>query len=143
MLKILFTIFAIASVSLAQTSSDGSFSVRHAKRANFSLSSAQMREAESLYRSACAVVRHEFPSAGDLHPQFTVVIGADRNESRFENTGISAAHEIWLKKWDPILFADGVVSLAFDQMLTPDRIKQWGLRAVHQSDATVGVAELK
>jgi|SRR5271165_5409108 len=143
MLKILFTIFAIASVSLAQTSSDGSFSVRHSKRANFSLSSAQMREAESLYRSACVVVRHEFPSAGDLHLQFTVVIGADYNGVRFDNMEVNVVQEIRLKKWDPILFVEGVVTLAFDQMLTPDKIKQWSLRAVHQSDATVGVAELK
>jgi hypothetical protein len=81
MLRLMFTLLVVASTSLAQSSSDGWFSVEHCKRASFSFSSAQMTEAESLYGSACAVVQRNFQSgARELHPHFTVVIGADHNE---------------------------------------------------------------
>jgi hypothetical protein len=144
MWRITLILLVLASAALAQSSSDGSFSVRHSKKASFSLSPAQMREAENLYRSACAVVEHDFHSgAGQLHPHLTVVIGAARNEVHAENTEIHVGNEIWMKKWEPTLFAQGVVVLAFGQMLTVDVIKQLGNRAVRYSNATVDVAELK
>jgi hypothetical protein len=49
----MFTLLILVSAAMAQLSSDESFSVRHSKHANFSLSRDQMREAESLYHSAC------------------------------------------------------------------------------------------
>jgi hypothetical protein len=99
-----------------------------------------MREAESIYHSACAVVRREFRVAGELHPHFTVVIGAERNEVR---TKLSPTDEIWMKKWDPMVFAEGVVVLAFDQMLSRDVIMQLGNRAFRQTNASVDVTGLK
>jgi len=134
MLRIMFTILVLVSTSLAQSSSDGSFSVDHSTHANFSLGPAQMREAESLYRSACAVVERDFHrGAGELHPHFTVVIGAENNE-------VKGDAEIRLKKWNPVVFAEGVVVLAFHQILTVDVIKQLSNRAIRYSNATVDVA---
>jgi hypothetical protein len=106
------TVFILASAGLAQSSSDGAFSVHQANHANFSLTPAQMREAESLYQSACLVVRHDFPTgAGEFYPpHFTVVIGADSNEVRGNIVHSNEAHsqpEIWLKKWNPTVFAEG------------------------------------
>jgi hypothetical protein len=137
MLKVMFTLLVLASAGLAQSSSDGSFSVHHSKHANFSLSPVQMREAESVYQSACAVVQHDFHRvAGELHPHFTVIVGADDNE-------VHGNAEIRMKKWNPLLFAEGVVVLAYYQVLTADVIKQLGNRAVLYSNATTDVAGLK
>ncbi|MGB8987414.1 MAG: hypothetical protein WCC37_12490 [Candidatus Sulfotelmatobacter sp.] len=148
MLKTMLTVFILASAGLAQSSSDGSFSVHDAKHANVSLTPAQMREAESLYQSACVVVRHDFPTgAREFHPpHFTVVIGADRNEVHGNIVYSKDAQrqpEIWLKKWSPMVFAEGVVVLAFDQLLTFDLVAQLGNRAVRYSGATVDVSSLK
>jgi hypothetical protein len=144
MWKATFMLLVLASVALAQSSSDGSFSVHHSKRADFSLSPTQMREAEGLYQSACATVQNEFhDDAGKLHPHFTVVIGAEGNMVRQENTETHVGYELWLKEWNPAMFAEGVVVLAFNQMLTPNRIKQLGDRAVRFNNATVDVSGLK
>ena len=115
MSKIVFVLLALSLGGVAQTSSDGSFSVHHSTKANFSLSAAQMHEAESIYHSACAVVHRTFQGgAGELHPHFTVTIGADHDEVHgMRITG----DEIWMKKWNPGIFAEGVVVLAFDQSL--------------------------
>jgi len=148
MLRVMFTLLVLVSAGLTQTSSDGSFSVRHSKDPNFSLSPAQMREAESLYQSARATVQHDFHTgAGELHPHFTVIIGTDINRvlesAAVVNGVVNGKNEIWLKKWDPVLFAEGVVVLAFRELLTDDVIKQLGDRAVRLSSATVDVAGLK
>jgi hypothetical protein len=147
MLKVMATLLVLASASLAQTSSDGSFSVHHSKHADFSLSPTQMREAEALYKSVCEVVQGEFHIvAGELHPHFKVVIGADRNEVDGvmpRNKQLENVVEIRLKKWNPTMFAQGVVVIAFDQILTNDVINQLGNRAVRYSGATVDVADFK
>jgi hypothetical protein len=136
MLKVIFTLLVLASACLAQSSSDKSFSVHHSKHADFSLSPAQMREAESLYRSACAVVQRDFHWGAELHPHFEVIIGASRD-------AVYSYGEITMKKWNPILFAQGVVILAFEELLPNDVVKQLGERAVRNSNATVDVAGLK
>ena len=48
-----------------------------------------------------------------------------------------------MKKWDPFVFAEGVVVLTFDDMLTRDAIAQLGNRALQQSNAAINVAGLK
>jgi hypothetical protein len=140
MLKVMFVLLVLSSVGLAQSSSDGSFSVHHFKNASYSLTPAQMREAESIYHSACAVVQHDFHSGSELHPHLTVVIGAERNEVHSRRIPVG---EIWMKNWDPIVFAQGVVVFAFDQMLPRDVIMQLANRAFRESNAAVDVAGLK
>ena len=140
MLKIMFTLLVLASAGLAQSSRTGWFSVHHAKQANFSMSPAQMREAESVYQSACAAVQHDFRGgSGELHPQIDVTIGTDRDEIHVR----AVRAEIWMKKWDPLVFAQGVVILAFDQVLTADVVKELSIRAVRSSKAAVDVAGLE
>jgi hypothetical protein len=137
MLKLMVILLIAVSAAIAQSSSDGSFSVHHSKHANFSLSREQMREAESLYHSACVVVHQDFHSSpGIVHPHFTVVIGAETNE-------VHNMEEIRMKKWNPTMFAEGVVILAYQQELTADKVKQLSNRAVRYSNATVDVAGLK
>jgi hypothetical protein len=143
MLRVIFTLLLLASAGLAQSSSDGTFSVHHSKQANFSLSQPQMHEAESLYQSACAAVQHDFHSADQLHPHFIVVIGTDTNEVHSGGMRVDGGLEIWMKKWDSTVFAQGVVVLAFQQLLTRDAIKRLGRRAIRSSNATVDVADLE
>ncbi len=143
MLKLMFTLLILASAGLAQSSSDGSFSVHHSKHANFSLSPAQMREAESLYQNACAAVQHEFHGGnGELHPHFTVILGKEANQVRTSPMK-SDTDEIWMTKWDPAVFAEGVVVLAFDKLLTDVMVTQLSKRAILYSNATLDVAGFK
>ena len=97
-----------------------------------------MREEENIYRNVCATVELDSHRArSELHPRFTFVIGAEANEVHSRRT---QADEIWMKKWHPIMFAQGVVVLAFDQMLTRDVIVQLANRAIRQNNAKVNVA---
>ena len=136
MLKAVVTFFLLVSTSLAQSSSDGRFAVRHVTKSGSSLTPAQMHEAEKIYENTCAVVQRDFHSSTELRPRFTIILGAQRNE-------VHGNTEIWLTKWSPAMFAEGVVVVAFHQVLTNDVIKQLAKRAVEYGDATVDVAELK
>ncbi len=95
-----------------------------------------MREAKKLYQSACAVVQRDFHGNAELRPRFTVLLGTDRNE-------VHGGTEIWLKHWSHAMFTEGVVVLAFDEVLTADVIKQLGKQAVERATAIVDLAELK
>jgi hypothetical protein len=136
MLRAMVVLFLFGTTCLAQSSSDGSFLVRHRSNAKYSLSPTQMREAEKLYRNTCAVVQRDFHSRAELHPKFTVIVGSEHNE-------VHGRTEIWLTKWNPVVFAQGVVVVAFDQILTSDAIQQLAKWAVQSSEATVDVADLK
>ena len=136
MLKAIVTTFFMVSLCIAQSSADGSFSVRHITKPGVALTPAQMHEAERLYRNACAVVKRDFHSASELRPQVTVILGADRDE-------VHGRSEIWLKKWSPSMFTQGVVVAAFDQVLTADLVKRLAGRAVQYSNATIDVTELQ
>jgi len=135
MLKILPALVVYAAVSFAQSSSDGMFVVQNFKKSGSLLTVAQIRQAEKLYQSACAVVKRDFHGTTDLRPRFAVIIGTDHNE-------VHGRSEIWLKQWNPALFTEGVVVLAFEQVLTPDDIKHIGEEAVRYTDATINVADL-
>jgi len=54
-----FVLLALSLVGVARTSSDGSFSVRYSNEATFPFGAAQMRDAESIYHSACAIVQRD------------------------------------------------------------------------------------
>jgi hypothetical protein len=136
MLKAIVALFLLVSTCIAQSSSDGFFVVRHVTKPGSSLTPAQMHDAEKLYQNTCAVVQRDFHSGSELHPRFTVILGAERNE-------VHGNTEIWLTKWNPAMFAEGVVVVAFHQVLTTDVIKQLAKRAVRYSDAMIDVSELK
>jgi hypothetical protein len=52
-------------------------------------------------------------------------------------------HEIQLKKWDKYKFAQGVVMLAADALLSPDKKISLTRLAVSEAESTVDVHELK
>jgi len=135
-LKAVITVLLLVSACLAQSSSDGFFVVRRATKHASSLTPAEMREAEKLYRYTCAAVHDDFHNGTELHPRFTVILGARRNEVHGEK-------EIWLTKWNPAMFAEGVVVVAFHDVLSADVIRRLARRALQYSDTMVDVVELK
>jgi hypothetical protein len=93
-------------------------------------------EVENIYFSACSVVRKEFDVKRAGLPRIKLVLGSSENRVLFDE------REIWLVRWDRYLFAEGVVMLAFDDLLTGDRRISLTKRAVNWADATVGVEGL-
>jgi len=95
---------------------------------NQKLSSA---EAGKVYLSACAAVQREFGIRRELRPQVTLVLGANKE-------GVDLDHrEIRLAKWDQFLFAEGVVWLAFEELMPKKQLLVVAKRAVTWADSTV------
>ena len=95
-------------------------------------------EAEKLYLSACAVVQREFGATRELRPQVTLVLGANKN-----NVGLFfKSREIRLAKWDRYMFAQGVVWLAFEDLMPEEQLLLVSKRAVAWADATVAVDQI-
>jgi len=93
-------------------------------------------EAEKIYLSACSVVQREFDIGHPLHPLVRLVLGADKNEIWF------AAREVRLTKWDRYAFAQGVVWLAFEDLMPSQQRLTIAKRAVSWADSTVEIARL-
>jgi hypothetical protein len=92
-----------------------------------------MREAESIYQNAYAVVQHDFHSGDLKHPHVDVIVGTDRDL-------IHGRSELWMTKWDRDKFAQGIVLLL---LLNTDVIEQLSSRAVRYSNATIDVSTMK
>jgi len=93
-------------------------------------------EVDKVYLSACTAVQREFGNSIVLRPSIDLVLGADKN------IVYSDKKTILLKRWDRSLFAQGVVVLAFEDLLTPERRVTITNRAVNWAQATVDVAEI-
>lgn len=65
-----------------------------------------------------------------------LVLGSDKNAVNFD-TG-----EVVLVKWDRDLFAQGVVVLAFEDLLTVERRLRIAKRVLNWTDATLEVAQI-
>lgn len=94
-------------------------------------------EAQKIYLSACMVVQREFGRTLPLAPKVTLVLGADKNEIWFSRS------EIRLTKWNRHAFAQGVVWLAFEDLMTSQQRLAIAARAVNGADSTVEVEELR
>ena len=121
-------VLAFATMCAAQ----GGLSVRNRKNQKWPAA-----EAQRIYLSACSVVQGEFGRKIPLAPQVTLVLGADKDEVWF------AGREIRLTKWDDRVFAQGVVWLAFEDLMPFERRQAIAARAVSWADATVEVERLK
>ena len=125
--KFAISVFALAGAGLAQ---DGlTIDNRHKER--FSTP-----EAEKIYSSACSVVEWEFDIKQPPHPQVRLVLGADKNEIWF------VGREIRLTKWNPYAFAQGVVWLAFEDLMPSQQRLTIAKRAVTWADSTVEIERL-
>ena len=82
-------------------------------------------------------MQQEFGRTVPLAPQVTLVLGADKNEVWF------TAREIRLTQWNDHAFAQGVVWLAFEELLPSEQRLTIAKRAVNWADSTVEVEQLK
>jgi hypothetical protein len=87
-------------------------------------------EAQKIYVSACSAVQREFGAGRSVVPQITLVLGAEKDEVEV------GEREIRLTKWDRYLFAQGVVMVAFQDLIL-DRRTAIAKRALIWADATV------
>jgi len=94
-------------------------------------------EAQKIYLSACSVVQREFGSNRPVAPRVTLVLGASKNEVWFQG------EEIRLTKWDRYAFAQGVVRLAFVNLMPSQQRLAIAKRAVNWVDATVDIEQLR
>ena len=94
-------------------------------------------DAEKVYESACSALQREFHIVRPLRPHVTLIIGAH------ENGAYGDSKEIRLTKWDPFLFAQGVVFLAFDDLLPRAKVTEVAKRAVTWADSVVEVQKLR
>jgi hypothetical protein len=126
-LKFAISVLALAGASLAQ---DGLTIVnRHKQKLS-------TPEAEKIYSSACSVLEREFDLQHSLHPQVRLVLGADKNEIWL------GGREIRLTKWNPYAFAQGVVWLAFEDLMPSQQRLTIAKRAVTWADSTVEIKRL-
>lgn len=94
-------------------------------------------EAQKIYLSAWSMVQQEFGRTLPLAPRVNLVLGADRNEVWLNG------REVRLTKWNPDAFAQGVVWLAFEDLMTSQQRLTIAKRAVNSADSTVEIEELK
>ena len=127
-LKFATFVLAFATVCTAQSG----LSVRNRKNQKWPAA-----EAQKIYLSACSVVQREFARTIPLSPQVTLVLGTDKDEVWF------AAREIRLTKWNDDAFAQGVVWLAFEDLMPSQQRQAIAARAVSWADSTVEVEQLK
>ena len=93
-------------------------------------------EAQKIYDSACAVVDQELGGNRTVRPQFKLVLGAAKNSVNYDQ------RELTLTKWDPYLFAQGVILLSLDDLMSPKKKAEMAMRAVTWADATIDVHQL-
>jgi len=125
--KFALSVLALAGAGLAQ---DGlTIDNKHKERLS-------TPEPEKIYSSACSVVEREFDIKHPLHPQVRLVLGADKNEIWF------VGREIRLTKWNPYAFAQGVVWLAFEDLMPSQQRLTIAKRAVTWADSTVEIGRL-
>ena len=86
-------------------------------------------EVDRIYLSACSAVQKEFSANRTVGPRVRLVLGAGRNGVDFEK------REVQLVRWDRDLFAQGVVELAFWDLMTPERRMAIAKRALSGPEA--------
>jgi hypothetical protein len=94
-------------------------------------------DVDKIYLAACSTVQREFGSSNSpVRPRVKLVLGADKNRVDLDNRAVL------LVGWDPGLFAQGVVLLAFEDLMPVERRLTIARRAMMWADATVAVAQL-
>jgi len=79
------------------------------------------------------VIQREFGGGRTVRPQITLVLGAEKDEA------VVGSGEIRLVKWNPYLFAQGVVAIAFHDLMPPDARVAAARRAVNWAGSTVEI----
>lgn len=96
-----------------------------------------IEEIEKVYLSVCEAVEKEYKRPAAIRPHLILRLGSDNNVLRYP------MREIQLKKWDQYRFADAVVEIALQDMVSPEDRVRLSNTAVNAAGATVNVCELK
>lgn len=67
--------------------------------------------AKKIYLAACAAVEREFGATRSLDPRVVLVLGGKKDDVVWKQG------EIRMRDWDPNLFAQGVIALAYRQLM--------------------------
>ena len=126
-MKLAISVVALVAACLAQEGL--TIDNKHKEKVSIS-------EVEKIYSSACSVVQQEFGLKRPLRPTVKLVLGADKNEIWFEG------REVRLTKWDRYNFAQGVVWLAFEDLMPSQQRLTIAKRAVTWVDSTVEIERL-
>jgi hypothetical protein len=94
-------------------------------------------EANRIYMSTARVIAAELKLPQPIYAHFTLILGADENSVDID------ARELRLKKWDTYFYAEGVLRLSFDQMMSSETKIWLARRAVAESKATVTVDQAR
>ena len=95
-------------------------------------------EANQIFLVATRTVQREFRLPSPVvKPRLTLILGAD------ENAADVAKRELKLTTWDKYFFAEGVVLMSLDQIVTPEAKKALALRALTEAEVSVSVAKLR
>ena len=94
-------------------------------------------DANRVYMSTARAIAAEFKLPQPSYAHFTLILGADENSVDID------ARELRLKKWDTYFYAEGVLRLDFDQMMSPEGKMRLARRAVAESKATVTVDQAR
>jgi hypothetical protein len=127
-LSLLMVFLVLATVCLAQEG----FTVQNKGKQKWPAA-----EAKNIHLSACSVVQREFGGNRPVAPRVTLVLGANKNEVGFQG------QEIRLTKWDRYAFAQGVVWLAFEDLMPSQQRLTIAKRIVSWADATVDIEQLR
>ena len=90
-------------------------------------------EVDKLYLSACSAVQRELGGSRSIQPQITLVLGASKDQA------VLSSREIRLIKWNSYLFAQGVVTFAFEDLMPPADRLAVARRAVSWAGSTMEV----
>lgn len=127
-LQVGFVVLLLGNVCTSQTS----FQVSNPKQQHW-----PREEANRIYVTAARELAAEFNRSQSPRAVFTLVLGAKENSVDMNK------RELCLKKWDKYLFAEGVLRLSFDQLLSPESKMRLARLAVAESEATVDLHALK
>ena len=94
-------------------------------------------DANRVYMSTARVIAAEFKLSQPIYAHFTLILGADENSVDID------ARELRLKKWDTYFYAEGVLRLGFDQVMSSEAKMRLARRAVAESKATVTVDQAR
>jgi hypothetical protein len=127
-------LLATSAICAAQTStakpSDLPFGVSNPQNKKWSPS-----EARRIYDAACQLlartIRPDKPP--ELHPQFTLVLGAENDEFVRDGTRV----EIHLRSWQPEMFAQAVVAIAVRDLLQGDQLQKVAHQSVLLANSTI------
>ena len=133
-ISILFVAISIPALAQAPEL----FEVSNPKHVHF-----DAQEAVKSYLQAVSEVETEYHLLQHVTPKFVLVLGVDQNCIVWANGKMSQASEIRLKRWDPRIFRQGVITLSINELMRPENVIRLEQRIERIEQASVDVRNLQ